>query len=83
MWHVSPVAVRQPCELLYTCYSLTYLLMHPRYYAWACVRMSVSKRMGDIRRMCSLLADTGVPVCRYDGGDVDSLPAGDCQQELD
>ena len=27
MWHVSiPVAVWQPCELLYTCYLLTYLL---------------------------------------------------------
>ena len=25
MWHVSPVAVCQPCELLYTCYLLTYL----------------------------------------------------------
>jgi len=26
MWHVSPVAVWQLCELLYTCYLLTYLL---------------------------------------------------------
>jgi len=24
MWHVSSVAVWQPCELLYTCYLLTY-----------------------------------------------------------
>jgi len=29
-WHVSSVAAWQPCELLYTCYLLTYRRLRPR-----------------------------------------------------
>ena len=59
MWHVSiPVAVWQPCELLYTCYLLTYLPAQKRSAQAAVKRskMSLIADNRDLRRRCSLLA---------------------------